>query len=78
MFRLLICLMINTTIQTKEMNQIRPIEQLLMYLEMGNLSGRNGNDQEAIDYYIKGLQIARELQDKPRIQQFSNLILTYL
>ena len=51
---------------------------LLFYLEMGNLVGSEGNDQEAIDYYIKGLQIAREIDDKARVQQFSNLILTYL
>jgi len=51
---------------------------LLFYLEMGNLVGSEGNDQEAIDYYIKGLQIAREIEDKARVQQFSNLILTYL
>ncbi len=51
---------------------------LLFYLEMGNLVGSEGNDQEAIDYYIKGLQIAREIEDKGRVQQFSNLILTYL
>jgi hypothetical protein len=52
--------------------------QLLMYLEMGNISGAKGNEEEAIDYYIKGLQIAREIEDRPRIQQFSNLILTYI
>jgi hypothetical protein len=51
---------------------------LLFYLEMGNLVGSEGNEQEAIDYYIKGLQIAREIEDKARVQQFSNLILTYL
>ena len=51
---------------------------LLFYLEMGNLVGSEGNDQEAIDYYIKGLQIAREIEDKARVQQFSNLILTYI
>jgi len=51
---------------------------LMKYLEMGNRSGKKGNEQEAIDFYIKGLQLARELKDRPRIQQFSNLILTYL
>ncbi|MFN5633213.1 MAG: tetratricopeptide repeat protein [Flavobacteriia bacterium] len=55
-----------------------PMDALLMYLELGNLSGKNGNDQEAIDYYIKGLQIAREIEDRPRIQQLSNLILTFI
>ena len=53
-------------------------KDLLFYLEMGNLAGQNGNDQEAIDWYVKGLQHAKNLADKPRIQQFSNLILTYL
>jgi hypothetical protein len=51
---------------------------LLFYLEMGNLAGQKGNDQEAIDWYVKGLQHAKNISDKPRIQQFSNLILTYL
>ena len=54
------------------------MDALLMYLELGNISGKNGNDQEAIDYYIRGLQIAREIEDRPRIQQLSNLILTYI
>jgi hypothetical protein len=54
------------------------MSQLLMYLELGNLSGEKGNEEDAIDYYIKGLQIAREIQDKPRVQQLSNLILTYI
>jgi hypothetical protein len=53
-------------------------KDLLFYLEMGNLAGQNGNDQEAIDWYVKGLQHAKNLADKARIQQFSNLILTYL
>jgi len=51
---------------------------LLFYLEMGNLAGEKGNDQEAIDWYVKGLQQAKAQANKPRIQQFSNLILTYL
>ena len=55
-----------------------PHNAILMYLELGHLAGMNGNSEEAIDYYIKGLQIAREIQDKPRVQQLSNLILTYI
>lgn len=52
--------------------------ELLMHLELGDQMGKKGHQQRAIDHYIKGLQIAREIDDKPRIQQFSNLILTYL
>jgi len=51
---------------------------MMYYLEMGNHAGESGKDQLAIDFYIKGLQIARELEQKPRVQQFSNLILTFL
>jgi hypothetical protein len=54
------------------------IHEMINHLELGNVCGENGNIQQAIDHYIKGLQIAREIQDKPRIQQFSNLILTYI
>lgn len=51
---------------------------LLYYLEMGDLSAAQGRNQEALDFYIKGLNEAKELGDKARIQQFSNLIYTYL
>jgi hypothetical protein len=52
--------------------------ELLFFLEMGNLAGEKGKDQEAIDWYVKGLQLAKTLGDKARTQQFSNLILTYI
>ena len=71
--------MILTQIMNAPQQKVQsPMDALLMYLELGNLSGKNGNDQEAIDYYIKGLQIAREIEDRPRIQQLSNLILTFI
>lgn len=52
--------------------------EILFFLEMGNLEGEKGNDQGAIDWYVKGLQLAKSIGDKSRTQQFSNLILTYL
>jgi hypothetical protein len=51
---------------------------ILTYLELGNTAGKNGKTDEAIDHYVRGLQIAKRIQHKPRIQQFSNLILTYI
>jgi hypothetical protein len=53
-------------------------QDVLFYLEMGNLEGEKGNVQEAIDFYILGLKIAKSQEDRPRIQQLSNLIMTYL
>lgn len=57
---------------------VQTSKDLLFNLEMGNQEGKAGNEEEAINYYIKGLQIAKDSQDKARIKQFSNLILTYL
>jgi hypothetical protein len=51
---------------------------LLYYLEMGDLSVAKGLEQEALEFYLRGLQRAKDLQDRARIQQFSNLIYTYL
>jgi hypothetical protein len=63
---------------TKEISTDQHMQDMLMNLELGNLYGEQGNEQQAIDHYIRGLQIARELGDKARVQQFSNLILTYI
>ena len=46
-----------------------PETDLLFYLEMGDLSGSEGKEQEALEFYIHGLQRAKELHDKARIQQ---------
>ncbi len=78
MFKVLLCIMKVCTMTSSESMPINAQSNLLFFLEMGNLAGVKGNDQEAIDWYVKGLQEAKSLFDKPRIQQFSNLILTYL
>lgn len=53
-------------------------ERLNGYLHLGYLACEQEMNEDAIDYFVKGLQLARELKDKPRIQQFSNLILSQL
>ena len=78
MFKVLLCIMKVCTTILKSSQPIEDKSELLFFLEMGNLAGVKGNDQEAIDWYVKGLQKAKNIVDKPRIQQFSNLILTYL
>jgi|GEM_PF-1702202 len=55
-----------------------PEAELLYFIEMGDLFGSEGKEQEALEFYMRGLQHAKEIQDKARIQQFSNLIYTYL
>ena len=73
-----LCVIKRTTMAATKENSDQLTSQILMYLELGNISGEQGNEEQAIDYYIKGLQLARETQDRPRIQQLSNLILTYI
>ncbi len=53
-------------------------KEMLVCLELGNTYGEQGNEDVALDYYIKGLQLSRELSDNARMKQFSNLILTYI
>lgn len=55
-----------------------PEAVILYFIEMGDLYGAEGKEEEALEFYMRGLQHAKEIQDKARIQQFSNLIYTYL
>jgi hypothetical protein len=51
---------------------------MIACLELGNMHGEQGDEDTALDYYVKGLQLSRELNDSSRTKQFSNLILTYI
>jgi len=62
----------------KDTNSTNTAERLNGYLHLGYLACEQALNEDAIDYFVKGLQLARELNDKPRIQQFSNLILSQL
>jgi hypothetical protein len=53
-------------------------KEMLTCLELGNMYGEQGDEDTALDYYVKGLQLSRELNDCSRTKQFSNLILTYI
>ncbi len=48
------------------------------YLDKVSEELRNGNKESAIDWCIRALHKARIQQNKPRIQQFSNLIHSHL
>jgi|LakMenEpi03Aug12_release.lakeMendotaPanAssembly.Ray.scaffolds.fasta_scaffold421565_2 hypothetical protein len=53
-------------------------KEMIACLELGNMHGEQGDEDTALDYYVKGLQLSRELNDSSRTKQFSNLILTYI
>jgi len=45
---------------------------------MANLAGKNGDEVECFQWYIKGLRVAREQDNKEKVDYISNLIVTML
>ncbi len=74
----LFCDMGNTYAQIDEKKANSQEINMLIFLELGDLHCQKGDSDSAIDYYLKGLDVAKSLNDRSRVQQFSNLILTYI
>lgn len=55
-----------------------PVNDLKLYAELGNEAGKNGNMEESISWYKKGLEKARQLKDQDKVNEFSRLIFTLL
>ena len=48
------------------------------YIKMGDLAGANGDERECFQWYLKGLNVAREKGDKDKEDYISGLIITLL
>lgn len=68
----------NTNNATAISDQMIQTEDVLYYLEQGSFYDKKGDTSKAIDCYFNGLKIARLKNDKGRIQQFTNLLLTII
>lgn len=55
-----------------------PQNDLNMYVEMGNKAIKSGDEMECLKWYSKGLNKARELQNREKERLFSNLIITLI
>jgi len=55
-----------------------PMYDVDLYEEMGNIDFENGNEDQALIWYTKGLSIARQLRNEMKIEEFTNLILSCL
>ncbi len=55
-----------------------PINDLNLYEEMGNAAIRNGDMEECMKWYMKGLAKARELKNSEKAKKFSHLLVTLL
>jgi hypothetical protein len=67
--------------QIKVVNKILdflPVNDLNLYMELGNETGKQGELDESLAWYMKGLRKARELQNQEKISEFSALIITLL
>lgn len=51
-----------------------PINDLSLYVELGDKAGKSGNLQESVDWYMKGLWKARELKNSEYVKKLSALI----
>ncbi len=55
-----------------------PSSNIIDYINMANLAGKNGDEVECFQWYIKGLRVAREQDNKEKVDYISNLIVTML
>lgn len=55
-----------------------PVNDLNLYMELGDEAGKLGDLDESFAWYMKGLRKARELQNQEKLSEFSALIITLL
>lgn len=55
-----------------------PVNDLNLYEEMGNAAIKDGDMEESMSWYMKGLAKARELKNAEKASVFSNLLITLL
>ena len=55
-----------------------PSSNIIDYIEMGDLAGKNGDQYECLQWYIKGLSVARDQGNKEKVDYISSLIITML
>lgn len=54
------------------------LEDINLYIEMGNEAIRLGDQEECIRWYIKGLRKAREQKNSIKESELSDLIITLI
>jgi hypothetical protein len=58
--------------------KIMPSNNINDYIKMGDLAGENGDEDESFQWYLKGLNVAREQGDEEKVNYISGLIITML
>ncbi len=68
----------NDSISLSEVEGELTIYDLSICEERGDLAYRQGNEPEAIEWYAKGLTLAKKSRSKDKINLFSSLIFVSL
>lgn len=55
-----------------------PVNDLNLYFELGNNASANGQLEDSLKWFYKGLTKAKELKDELKEREFSTLILMSL
>ena len=53
-----------------------PVNDVKLYVKMGNEAIKEGLHEESMKWYLKGLTIAREQEDAAWEEEITNLIIT--
>ena len=58
--------------------KIMPSSDIIDYIQMGDLASKNGDEDESFKWYFKGLEVAREQENKEKVDYISGLIITMM
>jgi hypothetical protein len=51
-----------------------PTFDLELYIELGEKERKKGNNDRSIFWFRRGFEMSKQLKDRARIQQFSNIL----
>ena len=58
--------------------KLMPYSNIIDYIKMGDLASKNGDEDECFKWYFKGLEVAREQENKEKVDYISGLIITMM
>ena len=63
---------------TKNIIKLMPSSNIIDYITMGDLAGKNGDEDECFQWCFKALHVAREQGNKEKADYISSLIVTIM
>ena len=63
---------------TEKIIKLMPSSNIIDYITMGDLAGKNGDEDECFKWYFKAFHVAREQDNKEKADYISSLIVTMM